>query len=265
LDLKFLVRNTLQGAEDMKALTVATLAFMTLAAPTLARFPQIHTTFRALQSSDTQPMTLADAKSNYYFEDVEPDQRFAAAHRMYRKSWEGKRSDKHLTDFTFLFDADGNVAGMQSAVPSQSFAQKCTDNQFYQTAKFTHTDSPNKFEVEYCLTTIYFRHPSTISTKGYKADPSEDILYLQKGASYDDAHLVAFPKKYKDAVEMLKNLMPSGKSTSISRAWDITSLARRATTTAKISCLSKDSMPMWVVLVGNASTLDLSGRMQTQL
>jgi len=204
LDLKFLVRNTLQGAEDMKALTVATLAFMTLAAPTLARFPQIHTTFRALQSSDTQPMTLADAKSNYYFEDVEPDQRFAAAHRMYRKSWEGKRSDKHLTDFTFLFDADGNVAGMQSAVPSQSFAQKCTDNQFYQTAKFTHTDSPNKFEVEYCLTTIYFRHPSTISTKGYKADPSKDILYLQKGASYDDANLVAFPKKYKDAVEDAK-------------------------------------------------------------
>jgi len=128
---------------------------------------------------------------------------------MYRTVWgKGKTNFDYLTDFTFIFDVDGNVAGMQSTMPLDSFnldkPWQCTDNEFYQAANFTFPADyfPHPpIEREYCVATIYFRHPSTINTKGYKADPSKDILYLQKGDSYDDANLVAFPKRYEDAVK----------------------------------------------------------------
>jgi len=195
---------------------VIKLALMELPGQALASFPQIQTTFRL---NDVLPMTLADAANwaelkypqrKFYFRALPQDQRFAAAHRMFRRHFEDRGTDIHSdgTDFTLIFDADGNVAGMQSAVPVSSFGWKCTDNEFYQAATFQHITYyqwyRNYVNVQYCLATMYFRHPSTINTKGYKADPSKDILYLQKGASYDDANLVAFPKKYKDAVEDAK-------------------------------------------------------------
>jgi len=155
---------------------------------------RFHTTFRLLGSSDVQPMTISDTVPNSQpiGDGCGNDNARFAGHRIVN----GETGSTRNPDMILIFDAAGNAAGMQSLIPSSELNWDCTDNEFYTkeniTIKYTHDTKA----IEYCMTTIYFRDPSTICQKDHTA---QNKLHLQKGDSFKPENLVTFPETFLEA------------------------------------------------------------------
>jgi len=110
-------------------------------------------------------------------------------------AWPGKRLippqrwTLDIPDMVLIYDADGNVAGMQSGLPSREFLNEgaCPDSPYYQQQTING--------VEFCLATMYFTDPADICQSGNK----KDVLVFQEGATYKDANkLLSIPSTWSE-------------------------------------------------------------------
>jgi len=156
---------------------------------------RFHTTFRLPGSSDVQPMTTQEALHHTDYEYLEIDENACNGTTKFAGYRWINGLDLELngrgTSMIIIFDAQGNAAGMQSVIPSSEFYWDCTENEFY-----TKENITMRYTQEYCMTTIYFRDPSTICDKEHNA-PNK--LHLQKGDSFKPENLVTFPETFKEA------------------------------------------------------------------
>jgi len=166
-------------------LTIAVLLQM----PFLTLAFEIHglnTTWRADAPSDVQPATLAELKASEF---AHLDAHAGCGNGRFAGNRYVNNYGKDQSSFIIIFDAQGNAAGMQSLIPSSEFNWDCTENEFY--TKETLQIQPELKPVEYCMTTMYFRDPSTICDKEHKAS---NKLHLQKGESFKPENLVTLPE-----------------------------------------------------------------------
>jgi len=166
----------------------------------ILNFKQIHTTMKRfagdfLGTSDVQPMNGLDAPGfhfpNGFGKDCNADP--SMSHAGYRLVQDGSPT------MAILYDSKFRAAGMQSLVPSDTFVgYDCLENGYY--AKETIED------VEYCVTTIYFKDPSAIcQVDSDQVDSNEEAaaaaqLHIQKGNNFQAENIVPVPKSHRYAV-----------------------------------------------------------------
>jgi len=163
----------------------------------LARFPIFDTTFRPFGPADSQPTKVEDAKAQGWILmnaecNADPKVSRFAGYRYLQPSVIAEGEEQ--SNFVQLYDADGMVAGTQSLVPVDKFMWDCTYNEFYVKENIT---LPQTAHIrEFCVSTMYFRDPTTLCTK---MEEVEDELFIQKKDSFAVESLVPMPKTFQDA------------------------------------------------------------------
>jgi len=178
-------------------LLVATIAVI-LPVSLAGRFPIFHTTFRPFDFSDVQPTKVEEVKAQGWTLinaecNADPAKSSFAGYRWLQPyvTVEGKKQ----SNFVQLYDADGHVAGTQSIVPVEKFMWDCTYNDYYVKENITLDDG---YVREFCVSTMYFRDPSTLCTK-MEDDEVENALFIQKKDSFAPDSLVPMPKTFLQA------------------------------------------------------------------
>jgi len=176
-------------------------------------FKQFHTTFRILKKSNVRPTTIHEMNDSNKpdmdfvpFEDNYagcPEDPSNARFAGYRYAQAAAKNDGPLgmengkPNMIIIFDAAGKMAGTQSLVPSDSFVGwDCLENEYY--TKENITDLITGDTTEFCVTTMYFKDPSSICNKDL-VDSAKDALYLQKKDSFKPENLLHFPETYDEA------------------------------------------------------------------
>jgi len=182
----------------MKGFYLLVAAIAVMLPVSQARFPIFHTTYRPIAPSDVQPTevetvkaqgwTLINAECN-----ADPNKSRFAGYRWLQPhvTVEGKKQSNMIQ----LYDADGYVAGTQSLVPVDKFMWDCTYNDYYVKENITLDQG---YVREFCVSTMYFRDPSTLCTK---MEEVENELFIQKKDSFAADSLVPMPKTFQDAKE----------------------------------------------------------------
>jgi len=150
----------------------------------------LQTTFR-LGGSDRPPKTQNEAEQQRWhpLSDCRHDKRFAGSRWIQHMD-----DDSVLPDKIMIYDANGQMAGMQSLIPSEDFVGKdCTDNKYY--VKETINTRTIHGHIQFCVTTMYFRDPASICNGA----SGEDQLFQQIGKSFRKKNLVAIPKTFDEA------------------------------------------------------------------
>merc|ERR1712142_1428476 len=136
-------------------------------------------TFRPFDFSDVQPTKVEEVKAQGWTLinaecNADPAKSSFAGYRWLQPyvTVEGKKQ----SNFVQLYDADGHVAGTQSIVPVEKFMWDCTYNDYYVKENITLDDG---YVREFCVSTMYFRDPSTLCTK-MEDDEVENALFIQK-------------------------------------------------------------------------------------
>lgn len=160
---------------------------ISLALPAMA-WNELRTAFRR-RSSDTPPKTENEAVDQGWqkISDCHSGRRFAGSRWL-----QYVENHTMVPDKIMIYDTDGQMAGIQSLVPSEDFVgMDCKENKYY--LKETINSK------EYCVTTMYFTDPIFICGKKKRRRPAEDQLFIQKGAGYRKKNLIGFPKTYDEA------------------------------------------------------------------
>merc|ERR1712142_2282 len=170
----------------MGRIELLVFAVMSLAIPAMT-WNVLQTTFR-LGLSDRPPQTEGEAESQGWqkLSDCQTNERFAGSRWLQPVDGSSMVPDKVM-----IYDAHGQIAGMQSIIPIGDFVNmSCTENEYYAKELIN--------SAEFCVTTMYFTDPAFICNSDNLMF-GEDQLFLQRGTGYQMEHLVTIPKTYDEA------------------------------------------------------------------